>query len=105
MARGLPAVGSAVGGIPELLDPRWVVPPDDHRALATALADLLSSPTQWEEQSRRNLDTSRNFCIDDLRGRFDSWLINVPDATASRRPRRNRRMETIDVGTLHLRRT
>jgi glycosyltransferase involved in cell wall biosynthesis len=85
MARGLPAVGSAVGGIPELLDPEWVVPPDDHRALATALGDLLGSPARWEEQSRRNLDTARGFRVDDLRERFDGWLTDVPIAAARRR--------------------
>lgn len=91
MARGLPAVGSAVGGIPELLDARWIVPPDDHRALGTALADLLGDPMQWEEQSRRNLDIAHTFHVDDLRERFDNWLINVPDATASTHRRRDRR--------------
>jgi phosphatidylinositol alpha-1,6-mannosyltransferase len=37
MARSLPAVGSDVGGIPELLEPQSRVPPDDAQALAGAI--------------------------------------------------------------------
>jgi len=44
---GRPLVGSAVGGIPELIDHRrsgLVVPPDEPGALATALLELLLEP-------------------------------------------------------------
>ena len=32
MARGLPCIGSTVGGIPELLSPGEMAPPDDAQA-------------------------------------------------------------------------
>lgn len=80
MARALPAVGSAVGGIPELLDESCVVPADDPEALAAAIHLLLSDPTLWEEQSRRNLETARGYEQPDLDRLFASWLRQVPPA-------------------------
>jgi glycosyltransferase involved in cell wall biosynthesis len=46
MAAGLPAVASAVGGIPEVLTPDCgrLVPPEDPAALAEALMALLQAP-------------------------------------------------------------
>lgn len=85
MARGLPAVGTDVGGIPELLDARWIVPPDDDRALARVLAELLADPDTWRIQSGRNLDVARGYRTDVLREQFESWLSSLPDATSPRR--------------------
>lgn len=80
MARGLPAVGTDVGGIPELLEPRWIVPPDDDHALAEVIAELLSDPEQWEAQSRRSLDVAGGYRAEDLQKQFDDWLRTVPAA-------------------------
>lgn len=47
MVEGVPVVASRVSGIPEVvLDPEtgWLVPPEDPRALAAALAELLAAP-------------------------------------------------------------
>jgi glycosyltransferase involved in cell wall biosynthesis len=50
LAAGLPVVASAVGGIPEAMGhtpagiPGLLVPPEDHRALAAALASWLTDP-------------------------------------------------------------
>jgi glycosyltransferase involved in cell wall biosynthesis len=80
MARALPAVGSAVGGIPELLDESCLVPPDDPEALAAAIHRLLSDPKTWEEQSRRNLETARGFEQSVADRLFATWLSQVPPA-------------------------
>jgi glycosyltransferase involved in cell wall biosynthesis len=54
MAAGVPAVASAVGGIPENAPPGTVslVPPGDAAALAGAIDRLLSDPGQAAEQAR-----------------------------------------------------
>jgi glycosyltransferase involved in cell wall biosynthesis len=47
MAEGLPVVGTAVGGIPELIEDGrtgFLVPPRDHEALARQLRRLISEP-------------------------------------------------------------
>lgn len=54
MARGLPALGSATGGILELLDPDQCVPAGDAHALARALRDRLGHPDRLADESRRN---------------------------------------------------
>lgn len=48
MARGLPVVCSAVGGIPELIDSSsgWLVAPGDPAALAEAIEDALRDPAR-----------------------------------------------------------
>ncbi|MFD2417333.1 glycosyltransferase [Amycolatopsis pigmentata] len=80
MARALPAVGSRIGGIPELLSPSCLVPVDDHRALAAAMARLLTDQQAWEEQSRDNLKLAQTFEQSLLEGKFSAWLAQVPAA-------------------------
>ena len=80
MARGLPAVGSDVGGIPELLHESCLVPPGDAGALARAIVTLSGDRSAWEEQSRRNLRTARRFRSDVLDARFTDWLRGLPPA-------------------------
>src|SRR5207247_3533876 len=44
MARGLPAVATTVGGIPELLPADWLVPPRNAVALARRLREVMATP-------------------------------------------------------------
>ncbi|MFC0509178.1 glycosyltransferase family 1 protein [Micromonospora costi] len=85
MARGLPAVGSSVGGIPELLADEDIVPPDDHVALADAIERLLKDPARRARASARNLARARDFSQDTLRGRRDAFYRAVCDALAGDR--------------------
>jgi glycosyltransferase involved in cell wall biosynthesis len=80
MARGLPAIGTAVGGIPELLEEGSLVPAGDPGALAVAVAALATDRLEWEAQSRRNLQVARRFHRDVLDARFSKWLRVAPDA-------------------------
>lgn len=61
MARGLPCIGSNVGGIPELLDASELVPAGDAAALAAKIQELLSDPLRMEAISRRNLTIAREY--------------------------------------------
>lgn len=61
MARGLPCVASAVGGVLELLEPARLVRPGDARALADRLAALLADPAAMASDSRRNLQVARAY--------------------------------------------
>lgn len=55
MARGIPSVATPVGGIPQVINDGvdgFLVPVDDHRALAVALIHLLESSELRKEMGR-----------------------------------------------------
>ncbi len=61
MARGLPCIGSTVGGIPELLEPAYLVPPNDAESLAEKMMRLGSHPSEMATASARNLEKAREY--------------------------------------------
>jgi glycosyltransferase involved in cell wall biosynthesis len=69
MARGLPAIGTDVGGIPELLSPDVLVPPADEHALARRIMDLAADPRKLESLSERNFEESLKYKYEILRER------------------------------------
>ncbi|WP_428269494.1 glycosyltransferase [Haliangium sp.] len=69
MARGLPAIGTQVGGIPALLPADALVPADDERALATAIARACRDPAWLARASADNLRRARRYHMDELRER------------------------------------
>ena len=87
MARALPAIGTDVGGIPELLPPDCLVPADDHRALAKAMETSLSDPEAWEKRSRTNLEVAHAFGEAALEEKFSTWLGRVPTVRRGRNRR------------------
>lgn len=59
MRAGLPAIGTAVGGIPETVsdgETGLLVAPGDHEALAKAMTDLADSKTRRDEMGKRGYD-------------------------------------------------
>lgn len=77
MALGLPAIGSTVGGIPELLPPECLVPPGDDEALARVWKDLALSPEKLRAASERNLALARGYGDDVLAERRRAFLRAV----------------------------
>ncbi|MDQ1443597.1 MAG: hypothetical protein QOI20_61 [Acidimicrobiaceae bacterium] len=61
MARGLPCVATAVGGIPELLPPDALVRPGDPDALAARLTAVVGDPAWMAAASARNLAAARDY--------------------------------------------
>ena len=61
MARALPVIATAVGGVPAFLSHGngIVVPICDPRSLATAVQGLIQDPPRWAELSRSSLETAR----------------------------------------------
>ncbi|MER7266992.1 glycosyltransferase family 4 protein [Micromonospora carbonacea] len=84
MARALPAIGTAVGGIPELLAPEDLVGPDDPGALAEAIARMLADPDRMARASARNLAHARRYSRDSLEPRRHAFYRSVREATARR---------------------
>lgn len=82
MARALPCIGSAVGGIPELLEGEDLVEPGDAAALAARIAAVAESRCRREAMSRRSLARSLDFQEHLLRARRREFLEHVRDITA-----------------------
>jgi glycosyltransferase involved in cell wall biosynthesis len=61
MARGVPCIGSTVGGIPELLSAENMVAPNDVRSLSKKIQSVLSNPNRLLEMSLRNLKTAQKY--------------------------------------------
>lgn len=61
MARALPCVGTAVGGIPELLAPEDTVQPGDAEALFRKLEQVVTAPRRMARMSERSLDKARRY--------------------------------------------
>lgn len=77
MARGLPCIGSTVGGIPELLPAEDMVPPGDVAALAHKIREVVADPDRMARMSARNLEQAREYVEDILdrrRRAFYSYL-------------------------------
>lgn len=82
MAQALPALGSDVGGIPELLSPDALVPPGDARALARLWHARASDPTWLTAQSGRNLAHARRYGDDVLGSERERFLRVVRERAA-----------------------
>ncbi len=66
MARALPCIGSAVGGIPELLPAEDVVPAGNISALAKKIQEVAGDPARMNQMSARNLKRASDFLEDGL---------------------------------------
>ena len=66
MARGLPCLGSRVGGIVELLEERALLPVGQLSALVTAISALSRSPDVMHDMATRNLAVARTFSSEQL---------------------------------------
>jgi glycosyltransferase involved in cell wall biosynthesis len=90
MARGLPCLGSDVGGIPELLDASDLVPVGNAVALAAGIRAVLSDSSRMKLMSQRNLAVSREYLDSVLAERRRRFYAHIRDATAHWERRRTR---------------
>ncbi len=81
MARGIPCIGSNVGGIPELLPPEDLVPPGDARALARKIREVVTDPARMSQMSFRNLEKAKEYRNDVLHTRRVAFYQYVREQT------------------------
>ena len=95
MARGLPCIGSSVGGIPELLTAEDLVPPGDVVALADKIREVVTNPQRLANMSTRNLEKAKDYREEVLRQRriqfysyvreqTQAWLLSQKNCPQSR---------------------
>lgn len=85
MARGVPCIGSTVGGIPELLPEEDLVPPGDAAVLASRIRDVLADPARLVRMSARNLEVARRFREELLHERRIEFYEHLRSETVARR--------------------
>ena len=69
MSRALPCVGTNVGGIPELIDEKFIVETNDSDSLAEKIALLIENKSEYEKQSQNNLTKSMEYRSDIVQAR------------------------------------
>jgi len=81
MARGLPCIGSTVGGMPEMLPPQDLVPPGDAVALAQKIREVVTNPARMAQMSAQNLEKAREYHNDVLHARRIEFYQYVKTVT------------------------
>lgn len=81
MARGLPCVGSTVGGIPELLPPEDMMPPGDAAALANKIGEIVGDTNRMTLMSSRNLTKAAQYREVALRVKRNTFYAHVQNQT------------------------
>lgn len=61
MAGGMPVLSTPVGGIPEVLEKRYMFDPFDTEAFANAVCRLMDDPSELNDMSRRNFSVAKNY--------------------------------------------
>ena len=93
MARGLPAISTPVGGIPEVLPESDLVAAGDVNALARRITDFAGSLERLQAAAARNLERAQDFHDSELQGRRNRLFRDLatlsdwaprPDAGARR---------------------
>jgi glycosyltransferase involved in cell wall biosynthesis len=87
MARALPCVGTAVGGIPELLPAEALVPAEDAAALARLIRELHGDGQRRREGSRRSWETARAYREAALRPQREAFYRAVAEGARAEDPR------------------
>jgi len=83
MARGCPCIGSNIGGIPELLAPEDLVPPNNPEALAQKIMEVTANPERMKAMSERNLARAKQFDPEILRAARRKFYQYVRDHSAN----------------------
>ena len=81
MARGLPCIGTTVGGIPELLPDEDMVPPNDAGALARKIQEVRGDPMRMIRMSARNIEKAKEYREEILHERRVSFYKHVRRTT------------------------
>jgi glycosyltransferase involved in cell wall biosynthesis len=85
MARGMPCISSTAGGMPELIDYEYLVPPGDVKALSKKIEEVVGDREKLKEMSRLNLKRSHEYRIEVLSERRREFYERLADITRGRR--------------------
>lgn len=81
MARGLPCIGSDVGGIPELLSSDWMVPPNNIDLLANKIIQMLNNPSKLASVCDHNVHIASLYTQEHLNEKRNLFYKRLKDIT------------------------
>lgn len=77
MSVGLPCLSSPTAGVPELIDKKYLFPPEDVNSFAKKAIELIKSPAELREMSSRNIEESKKYCKTVLDARRTEFYLNL----------------------------
>lgn len=77
MSRGLPAIATNVGGIPELLKEEALVSINDAESIAEKIYIMIDEPFIYQEHSAFNLDKSKEYDKENLQLKRDAFYKKI----------------------------
>lgn len=89
MARGLPCVGTRIGGIPELISDELLVPINDFEALANTILKVLENQDSYNKLGAENFTESKLYAVEKLNQRRFSFYEKVKSLTSEYNNRKN----------------
>lgn len=91
MSRGVPAIGTRVGGVPDILDESDLVPAGDADALAAAIARYMGDAGRLAASSRRGFATAMAWRSELMSAEKRAFFATLRERTGRGRGRRSRR--------------
>jgi phosphatidyl-myo-inositol dimannoside synthase len=79
MARGLPCIGTDVGGVAELIDSGSIVSPDDPAALAGIILKSIREPGLMARMSQENLERAREYSDEAMYSRRNQYYGHIKE--------------------------
>ncbi|MCC8036008.1 MAG: glycosyltransferase family 4 protein [Rikenellaceae bacterium] len=79
MSRGCPILASKVGGIPELIDPKYTHNPGDYKELARQIKLVAGDKDQLKKMATRNFEASQKYAGDNLDNKRHSLFVDFAD--------------------------
>ena len=83
MARGCPAIGTRVGGIPDLLPSECMAAPGDVEGLAEIMGRLLGNPSEMEQLSVRSTQVAEQYRAEIAHQRRTAFLEELRSRTGA----------------------
>ncbi len=77
MSVGLPCIGTKVGGIPELLEEKALIKPDDVEGLLIKIVEFISNPELMNSQGLRNYKEAKEYSDSVLRNRRQEFCREI----------------------------
>lgn len=84
-AVGVPVVSTPVGGIPELIDEKYLRQPDDVEGFVELVLRLMDSPQELEEMSKKGLENARKYTDRVLTARRSEFYAQLRKCAESKK--------------------